>query len=144
MEYDRCILNSTNKMKTSWNLINTERGNDMNNQIIQSIDIDDKITTDHQTIANNFNKHFIMIPDMISKNIMDNYNPTMKNRYNQKAHCHFMANAFQTSFPNIKSTPTTEKEVDSIIKSLKPSNSSGYDEITTTVLQVCSSYITFP
>jgi len=23
-EYDRCILNSTNKMKTSWNLINIE------------------------------------------------------------------------------------------------------------------------
>jgi hypothetical protein len=44
MEYDRHILKSTNKMRISWNLINIERGKDMNNQIIQSIDIDDKTT----------------------------------------------------------------------------------------------------
>ena len=36
------------------------------------------------------------------------------------------------------------KEINSIIKSLKPSNSSGYDEITSTKLQACSPYITSP
>ena len=56
MEYDRRILNSTNKMKTSWNLINIERGKDMNYQIIQAIDIDGRTTTDQQTIADTFNK----------------------------------------------------------------------------------------
>ena len=43
MEYDKHIVNSTNRMKTSWNLINTERGKDMNNQIIQSLNIGDEI-----------------------------------------------------------------------------------------------------
>ena len=35
-------------MKTSWNLINTERGKGTNNQIIQLPNIGDEITTDHQ------------------------------------------------------------------------------------------------
>jgi len=34
MEYDRHILNSTNSMKTSWNLINIELGKGTKNQII--------------------------------------------------------------------------------------------------------------
>ena len=63
-------LNSTNKMRTSWNLINIERGKNMNNQIIESTNIGGKTTADHQTIADNFNKHFIMIPDTINKIIL--------------------------------------------------------------------------
>ena len=65
MEYDRHILNSTNKMRTSWTLINMERGKDRNNLIIQSINTDGKTSTDPQTTADTFNKHFIMIPDII-------------------------------------------------------------------------------
>jgi len=144
MEYDRRILNSTNKMRTSWNLINIERGKDMNNQIIQSINIGGKTTADRQTIADTFNKHFIMILDTINKNNIDNYYPAETNRNKQNVHCHTMANASQTSFPSMKFTCTTEKEINSIIKSLKPSNSSGYDEITTTILQAWSPYITSP
>jgi hypothetical protein len=85
-----------------------------------------------------------MIPEIINKNNVDNYNQTMHNRYNQSVHHHFMANASQTSFPSMKFTCTTEKEIDCIIKSLKPSNSSGYDEITTNILQACSPYTTSP
>ena len=66
MEYDRHILNSTNRMRTSWNLINMELGKDMNNLIIQSINTDGKTSTDHQSIADTFNKHFILIPYIIN------------------------------------------------------------------------------
>ena len=66
MEYDRRILNSTNGMRTSWNVINIERGTDMNNRIIQSINVDGKTTAHHQTIADTFNKHFITILDVIN------------------------------------------------------------------------------
>jgi hypothetical protein len=102
-------------MRTSWNLINIKRDKDMNNQIIQSTDIDDKTTADHQTIANTFNKHFIMIPEIINKTYVDNYNPTMHNIYNQNVHHHFMANASQTSFPSMKFSYTTEKEIDGTV-----------------------------
>jgi len=111
MEYDKRVLNSTNRMKTSWNLINTERSKGMNNQIIQSLNIGDEITTDHQTIAYKNN-----LP-------------------------HSMVNASHSSFPSMKFTYT---EIDKIIKSLKHSNSCGYAEITPTIIQVCSPYITSP
>ena len=55
-----------------------------------------------------------------------------------------MANASHTPIPSMKFTCTTEKEINRIIKSLKHSNSSGYDEITTTILHACSPYITSP
>jgi hypothetical protein len=85
-----------------------------------------------------------MIPEIINKINVDNFNPTMHNRCNQNVYHHSIANASQNSFPSMKFTCTTEKEIDSIIKSLKPSNASGYDEITTNILQVCSPYITSP
>ena len=141
MKYDNRVLNSSNRMKTSWNLINTEKGKGMNNQTIQSLNIGDEITTDHQTIADAFNKHFIMIPDTIIKNNIDkNYSAgSYKNNLP-----HSLVNASHSSFPSMKFTYTTEKEIDKIIKSLKHSNSCGYDEITTTIIQVCSPYITSP
>ena len=74
----------------------------MNNQIIQSLNIGGKTTADHQTIADTFNKHFIMIPDIINKNNIDKNYSTETQRNNQKVRCHFMANASQTSFPSMK------------------------------------------
>jgi hypothetical protein len=141
MEYDRHILNSTNRMKTTWNFINIERCKGMKNQIIQSLNIGSETTADHQAIADAFNRHFITISDIINKNNIDKNHLAETHRNNQP---HFMANAFHTPFPSMKLTCTTEKEISRIIKSLKRSNSFGYDEITTTILHACSPYITSP
>jgi len=90
-------------MKTSWNLINTERGKGTNNQIIQLPNIGDEITTDHQTIADAFNKHFIMIPNTIIKNnIGKNYSA----KYYKNNIPHSMVNASHSSFPSMKFTYT--------------------------------------
>ena len=103
-------------MKTACNLINTERGKDINNQIIQSLNICDEIITDHQTTADAFNKHFIIIPDTIIKNNIDkNYSAeSYKNNLP-----HSVVNPSHSAFPSMKSTNTTEKEIDKIIKFLK-------------------------
>jgi hypothetical protein len=53
----------------------------------------------------------------------------------------FLKNAFPRKFPGIKTIPTTETEIKSIIHSLKAKNSSGYDGITSKVLKVCVSLI---
>jgi hypothetical protein len=70
MEYDRHILNSNNLMRTSWKLINKELGKDRKIHRFQSLNINGMSTTNHQTIANAFNKHFTNIPTMISQNII--------------------------------------------------------------------------
>jgi len=131
IEYDRRILNSTNRMKASWNLINLERGEGKNNQTIQSISIDGETTTDHQSNADTFNKHFVRIPDIINKNNIDKNYSVETYRNNEP---HYTQMHLILPFPRMKSKCTTEKEIISIIISLKPSNSSDYDEITTTIL----------
>jgi len=80
-----------------------------------------------------------MISDIINENNIRIIQ--LKHRNNQP---HFMANASHTPFPSMKFTCTTEKEINRIIKSLKHSNSSGYDEITTTILHAYSPCITSP
>jgi len=73
MEYDRHILNSNNVMRTSWKLINKELGNGHKNHGIQSVNMNGGSTSNHQIIADAFNKHFKTIPDMINQNINANY-----------------------------------------------------------------------
>jgi len=46
-------------------------------------------------------------------------------------------NAFNlNTFPNIKLKSTTTQDPENIIKSLKPKNTYGYDEITTNLLKL--------
>jgi hypothetical protein len=56
----------------------------------------------------------------------------------------FLKDAFPRKFPGIKTIPTTETELKSIIHSLKTKNSSGYDGITSKILKVCASLISHP
>jgi Notch-like protein len=48
---------------------------------------------------------------------------------------------FQNSFPSIKCHCTTTKEIENIIRSLKSSNSCGYDEVPSKLLKSCSYFI---
>jgi hypothetical protein len=56
----------------------------------------------------------------------------------------FLKKAFPRKFPGIKTIPTTKTEIKSIIHSLKAKNSSGYDAITSNILKVCASWISYP
>jgi hypothetical protein len=53
----------------------------------------------------------------------------------------FLKNSFPGNFTSIKIIPVTVTEIKSIICSLKPKNSSGYDEITSKILKTCASTI---
>jgi hypothetical protein len=68
-EYDRRILKSNDVTRTSWKLINKELGKDHQNHGLQSVNINGRSTSNHQIIANAFNKHFTTIPYMINQNI---------------------------------------------------------------------------
>jgi hypothetical protein len=57
---------------------------------------------------------------------------------------YFIAQAFTTNYPSMYCKPTTTKEMENIIKSLKAKNSHGYDGITTKVLQLSSPFISSP
>jgi hemerythrin-like domain-containing protein len=67
MEYDKLILNSHNKIKTMWNVINKESGRKSNSNNIQALDVDGKKIIDEQSIAETFNEYFVTIAENIRK-----------------------------------------------------------------------------
>jgi hypothetical protein len=52
--------------------------------------------------------------------------------------------SFKNPFPNFNLKSISTKEIENIIKSLKPKNSSGYDEISTKLTKICSPFISSP
>jgi hypothetical protein len=144
MDYDRHILNSNNVMRTSWKLINKELGKDCKNHGFQSLNINGRSTTVHQIIANALNKHFTTIPTMISRNINASKCFTKTSVNNQNNLFFSLNHVFQNSFPSIKYHCTTTKETENIVRSLKSSNSCGYDEVPSKLLKLCSYFIRSP
>jgi len=135
MDYDRHILNSNDVLRTSWKLINKELGKDHKNYGIQSVNINGRSTSDHQIIADAFNKHFTTIPDMINQNINANYCLTGTSVNNQNKPSSSLKRVFQSPFPSIKYHCTAAKEIENIIMSFKSSNSCGHEEVPTKLLK---------
>jgi len=76
MECDKLILNTHNKAKTTWDIINEESGRNKKRNEIQALLVEDKKITNQQTIAEIFNEYFISIADVNRQSIN---NPTKDN-----------------------------------------------------------------
>jgi len=103
------------------------------------MEIDGKITTHHQTTAEEFNNYYISVADNITNN--NPVNNTIDD-LNKNDPLNYLYSAFQQSFTNIKLKNTTTGKIEKIIKELKSKSSCGYDEITTKIkkLAVCLLY----
>ena len=88
---------------------------------------------DQKTVANAFNNFFLKTSEKL-------------NRYKseKKDDISFLKDSFPGNFPTINIIPITEAEIEGIISSLKPKNSSGYDEITSKIIKSCASFINIP
>jgi hypothetical protein len=86
----------------------------------------------------------------LDKNIKPNNNACTCDVMNQHSKtsisnpANYLAHAFKHPFPNIQLSFSTTKEIENIIKYLKPTNTCGYDEISTKLLKISSAYITSP
>jgi len=69
---------------------------------------------------------------------------SLKSVNNQNSLSFSLNQVFQNSFPSIKYHCTTTKETENIIRSLKSSNSCGYDEVPSKLLKSSSCFISFP
>ena len=131
--YNKRIKNSTNRMKTIWNIIKAET-----NRAKETTDID------HNNCQNSpeaFNRYFLSIPQNIIDSIRSNVN---QYTYTAKNPSCYLANLFHASFPSIKFQNTSTREIEKIINSLRMKNSCGYDEISTKVLKLSAPYISSP
>jgi hypothetical protein len=59
-------------------------------------------------------------------------------------HWSYLSQAFPTPFPEIKFNPSSAKEIENLIKSLKPKNSNGYDNISVNILKISAPVIISP
>ena len=122
LNYADKIKKSLNKNKTIWNTVNLETNNTGNTEKINTLNIDGNSISDRQEIANAFNKYFLTIAKGINtkQNKLNSYN------LNKTTPLHYLMQSFKNPFPNINLKSISTKEIENIIKSLKPKNSFGY------------------
>jgi hypothetical protein len=105
-----------------------------------TLNISGTSVTNHQETANEFNKYFLCI----ARNINTEHNDLNFHKLDNTTPLHYLLQSFKTPFPNINLKFISSNEVENIIKSLKPKNSSGYDGISTKLLKISSSFISSP
>jgi hypothetical protein len=139
--YSNKLSNSENKSKTTWSIIRTITSNKKNVNNISMMKINDKLTSNHQIIGDNFNKYFASVAANINNN---NYANNTNFNSSKNSLLSYLYSAFKQPFTNIKLKYTTINEIEKIIKELKNKNSYGYDEITTKILKISSPFIVSP
>jgi len=123
-------MKSSNKNKTTWNIIKEISGHKHQESEVQKWKIEHKHVTDPKETACIFNNYFTC------KNIKGNKDK-IENRQNSKL------NGIQ-HVPSLVFKTFLTTEISTIIKSIKSKNSRGYDEISTQILKISSNYIVSP
>ena len=129
------MVNSSNKTKTTWNIIN---GN-INEIYISFIRISGTKTHDSQVIANTFNTYFLTLAQHIYAQNFKNLNSEAI--VNNPLHYLLIHDAFQQMIPPIRLKFVSSKDIEDVVNSLKMKNSYGYDGISTKFLKQSISYI---
>jgi len=80
--YSKKLANSTNKPKTTWSIIKTITNNKKNFNNILMAEIDGKITTHYQTIAEKLNNYYVSVAASITNNNPVNNNNDDLNKIN--------------------------------------------------------------
>jgi hypothetical protein len=109
--------------------------------LILMMEIDGKITTHRQTIAETFNDYYVSVIDNITNNNPINNTNGDLNKINP---LNYLYSMFKQSFTNIKIKNTTTNVIEKIIKELKNKKSCVYDGITTKILKICSPFVVSP
>jgi hypothetical protein len=122
----------------TWSIIKTITSNKKNVNNISVMKVNDKLTSNHQIIADNFNKYFASITVNFNNN---NYANNINFNSNKNSPLSYVYSAFKQVFINIKLKHTTTNEIEKIIKELKNENSYGCDEITAKILKISSPFI---
>jgi hypothetical protein len=106
--YNGLILNSNNKIKTYWNIIKMVTGKRVNNTEVQFLNIEGKLTDNHQLISDSLNDYFLTIVDKINgNNAKSDHFP----EFDIDKHWSYLSLAFSTPLPEIKLKPTSTKEL---------------------------------
>jgi Notch-like protein len=138
LHYNKIILNSKNKMKSIWKIINEEKGKTQQGTDIQSLVIDNNEIRNQNKIANTFNNYFLSIADLTNRNNNNYTNTQINNPIN------YLFNSFKRPFNEISWQYASTYKIEKLIKSLKTKNTDGYDEISNRILKLSAPFIISP
>ena len=128
--YAQLFKKQQNNMKQTWNTINTLLGKTKQKLDCSSININNKLNNDAQTIAHHFNNHFANVASKLLKDL-----PVTTHNFKEYLP--------STSTNSLYINPTTPQEIKNIISGLKPKTSCGIDEIPTKLLKSTPENILF-
>jgi phosphopantetheine adenylyltransferase len=135
LTYDKHITKSKKKLKTTWQIINSETGRAVKYDAIQHLVTSNSTGHGKQNIAERVNDFFLTITDTITTKVNGN-NDIDKNSSNidNRNFMTFLSQAYSRNYPHTISKPSTRQEIEKIIRSLKTKDSFGYDEIPVRIL----------
>jgi hypothetical protein len=87
-ENDKLILNSRNKVKSTWGVINKKSGKNKKKVKYKLIKLKVKKITDQQTIAETFNEYFIATAEIVKRQSKNNF--VNDDNDNMDSHTRFM------------------------------------------------------
>jgi hypothetical protein len=133
MHFDSLIQKSTNKVKTTRNVVKSLTNNKTTTNTINITD-----SNNNQKTANAFNQYFSSVAEKLIKNSLK------KNHSNYNDPLIYLRQNFKQPSSAITLKNTTTQEIDKIIHSMKLKDSHGFDEISTRILKMSAPYILSP
>jgi hypothetical protein len=115
IHYDKTIKKSSNKCKTTWNIIKKLTNNQQPQADVEELMINTKHLIDQQDIADALSTYFSSIIDTISINNINN----KTDRDNFPTFHHYLKQNYSYPPPPLVIKTFSTKEINSIIKSLK-------------------------
>ena len=133
MHFDSLIRKSTNKVKTTWNIVKSITNNKTITNKTNTRDFNN-----NQKTANAFNLYFSSFAEKLIKNSLK------KNCSNQNDPLTYLRQNFKQPSSAIRLKSTTTHKINKIIHSIKLKDSHRYDEISTRILKMSAHYILSP
>jgi len=133
MHYHNLLSRSHNKVKTMWNFVKVEI-NKQNRNNVPPLNIEGSPANDYQELACVFNEYFINVTNLTQTGNLKDDSPVVEN----------LNTVYNRPLGQIDLTPVTAQEIKNIIRSLKWTTSSGYDEVPPRLLKLSLLYIISP
>lgn len=128
--YDKEILNTENKSKAAWSIINQNTNlKKKTNNLPKTLKVDGATLQDRQEQANAFNAYFINSVNYLTSNSGNNFVGQTLNFINTNS---------------VFLSPVNISEIDEIITSASRKKSSGPDEVPCCLLKDCASFLSAP
>ena len=133
------MSNSTNKQKTTWNIVKGITNNTDNTYDLPPMNINNELSNNPTATVNALNSYFLSVAEnLLTKNF-----PSRKTNNNRDPLIYLKQKSNQC-LSHIKLKNTSSSVIEKIITSLKCKNSYGYDEISSRILKISAPYILSP